>query len=206
MPRPILVRTDLHPYHITSRCQNQEFFPIPLDVVWSIMMEKLELACKENKLAIHAFVLMGNHFHLLCQTPCKNIDEIMHSFLRSTSMSILNRSKLQGHLWAGRYKWSLIDNQSYYYQVYRYIYQNPIRAGIVERVEQYKYSTIHDEPRFPLHSFMGISLGGRRGELEWLNEQIKPEHREQIKKGLKKYHFGITQRKSKDILALEIPK
>jgi REP element-mobilizing transposase RayT len=50
---------------------------------------------------------MGNHFHLLCQTPEMNLDQVMHSLLRSSSLVIHNEASEKGPLWS-RYKWSLI--------------------------------------------------------------------------------------------------
>jgi len=205
VPRPVLIRSEIHPYHITSRCNNKEFFPIPLEQVWRIMLNQLLRIHQNHRLAIHAFVLMGNHFHLLCHTPDANIDEVMHSLLRTSSLMISKRANSINHLWGSRYKWSLIDNQSYYYQVYRYIYQNPLRVGLVSRVEDYRFSTIHLDPPFPLHSFISLSFGGREGELRWLNERLNENAQDQIKRGLRRSMFDLNKRKVKSILNLSIP-
>src|SRR5690606_20454948 len=106
MPRRNLIRTDTHPYHVYSRCNNKEFFPLPLKDVWSIMVKEIHHAHKEHKLAVHAFVLMGNHFHLLCHTPQSNLDQVMHSILRTTTLTINRRNQSINHLWGGRYRWS----------------------------------------------------------------------------------------------------
>ncbi|MFP5387648.1 MAG: transposase, partial [Bacteriovoracia bacterium] len=88
MPRPLLIRSETHPYHVTSRSNNKEFFPIPLKEVWEIMIHQLNIEAQENSLAVHAFVLMGNHFHLLCHTPKGNLDQIMQHLLRLTTVKI----------------------------------------------------------------------------------------------------------------------
>lgn len=205
MPRPLLIRSDIHPYHITSRCNNKEFFPLPLEEVWVIMLKLLRRAYKEQELAIHAFVLMGNHFHLLCHTPKANIDECMHTFLRLTSVEINRRSHAQNHLWGGRYRWSLIDSQRHYYQVYRYIYQNPIRAGLVTKVQDYEFSTLKNDIPFPLHTSVPLSFGGHEGELIWLNEMYDEEDLDIIKMGLKKSQFHVEKRKIKAMNKLSLP-
>lgn len=205
MPRPNLIRSDIYPYHITSRCNNKDFFPLPMDEVWNIMLNRLQYTHQEFKLAIHAFVLMGNHFHLLCHTPKGNLDQAMHSFLRGTSVHITRRAGQENHLWGGRYKWSLIDSQTHYYQVYRYIFQNPIRAGIVNKVENYPYSTLSGEVPFPLHSFVPMSFGGKEGEIIWLNEQYKNEEQHLIKLGLRKSQFDVNRRKVKIFNKLTFP-
>lgn len=204
MPRPLLIRSEVHPYHVTARCNNKEFFPISLSVVWDIMMEELEYASDKYSLCVHAFVLMGNHYHLLCHTPKKNLDEIMQSFMRRTSVRIKSRSGKINHLWGSPYRWSLIRSQSHYFQVYRYIYQNPLRAGIVDRVEKYPYSTLKDVP-FLVYSFVPMSFGGKEGELVWLNEKYKDDEREIIQKGLNRGEFDINRKKLNTFMKLSVP-
>jgi putative transposase len=205
MPRSSLLRSDHHPYHITSRCNNKEFFTLPLPVVWSIMMKRLKETHQKHDLAIHAFVLMGNHFHLLCHTPRSNIDTCMHFFLRSTSLDINRSSKTINHLWGGRYRWTLIDSQRYYFQVYRYLFQNPLRAGIVSKVEDYPYSTLKGEMPFPLHSFVPLSFGGHEGELLWLNQRFEDEDQELIRLGLRRTQFDLNKKKLKAFERLSPP-
>lgn len=194
MPRPLLIRSEIHPYHVTSRCNNREFFPIPLDEVWVIMLSQLKNEVLEQKLCVHAFVLMGNHFHLLCHTPRGNLDVIMQRFLRMTSVKIHLRNHSINHLWGGRYRWSLIQSKAHYFQVYRYIYQNPIRAGICKRVEEHPYSTLRASP-LPIHTPLGFSFGGSEGELVWLNERYQTEDQEIIRLGLRKQQFDVSNRK-----------
>ena len=194
MPRPLLVRSETHPYHVTSRCNNKEFFPIPLHNVWDIMMKEFKKEVDENELCIHAFVLMGNHFHLLCHTPKANLDQIMQRFLRSTSIKINSQSKTINHLWGGRYKWTLIDSEFYYFQVYRYIYQNPIRAKICERVEDYDYSTLINSV-LPVRKLTGPPFDKEENKLAWLNEKYSEEDQGLIRLGLRKHQFDVSQRK-----------
>ncbi len=204
MPRPLLIRSETHPYHVTSRSNNKEFFPIPISKVWEIMIKELKDASKEHSLAVHAFVLMGNHFHLLCHTPKGNLDEIMRDLLRNTTKQIHLRAGQQNHLWGGKYKWSIIESQTHYFQVYRYIYQNPLRAGLCRRVEDYPYSTLKDVP-IPLHTFVPMSFAGREGELHWLNEKYDSEDEALIKLGLRKQQFDVSQKKLKAFNRLSLP-
>ena len=206
MTRQLLIKTETHPYHITSRCNNKEFFPIPLLHVWYIMMRQLKRCHTEHGLGIHAFVLMGNHFHLLCHTPKANIDQCMHQFLRNTAVEINDRAQIMNHLWGGRYRWSVIESQTHYYQVYRYIYQNPIRAKLVNKVEEYQFSTLRKDLPFPLHSNVPMSFCGEEGELLWLNEKYQDEDLDLIKLGLRKTYFDLEKRKLKAFNKLSVPK
>jgi putative transposase len=198
MTRPELFKSDQHPYHVMSRCMDQKMFPLSLNEVWTIMIELLERCHREKGLRIHAFVLMGNHFHLLCHTPTKNIDEIMQFLLKSSSQKIG-----ESHIWT-RYKWSLISSPAHYYQVYRYIYQNPIRAGLVERVELWPYSSLKIVP-FPLCTHVPMSFCGEEGERIWLNQRYSSEDQQLIRLGLRKFQFDVSQRNLNDFRKLTLP-
>ncbi len=192
MSRPSIIRTKHLPYHITSRTKFGEAFPIPLDEVWYIMVRELKLVQDKYGLAVHAFILMTNHFHLLAHTPMENIDQIMQEFLRNVSLKVLNHFECK-QLWDQRYKWSLISAQSHYLQVYRYIYQNPVRALLTNKVEDWRFSSLKPVP-FANHSHVLMSFGGSEGELLWLNKIYNEEERKLIKLGLRKFEFSFSQR------------
>jgi hypothetical protein len=126
-------------------------------------------------------------------------------FMRSTSVEINMRAGSVNHLWSGRYRWSLIESQRHYYQVYRYIYQNPIRAGLVKKVQEYKWNTLGEGIPFPLHSSVPLSFCGEEGELAWLNEQYENEDIELIRLGLRKQYFDLSQRRLKAFNKLSVP-
>lgn len=197
MPRPQFFKSTSHPYHVTCRSNNKAFFPLPLEEVWLIMMKELHREVRERSLVIHAFVLMNNHFHLLCLTPEGNLDQIMMNFLRRTSLKINLKEHGINHLWGGRYKWSLIESQFHYLQVYRYIFQNPLRANICKRVEEYPYSTLQ-KTYLPLQPFSEL-------DLEWLNEKYKDDDQKMIQKGLKRSFFQVHHRKLKAMEKLSTP-
>ena len=138
MARRKLYRTDLFPYHITSRVNNRENFPIPLNQVWKYFSEQLAYATFINNLNIHAFVLMPNHFHLLASTPHKNLDIVMRDLLRACAKITNIRAQRTGHLFEKRYYWNVITNPVYYSYAFKYVYRNPIKAGFCMKVEQYK--------------------------------------------------------------------
>ena len=193
MPRPNLIRSDHHPYHITARCNNKQFFPLPLFEMWEIFMSHLYFIHREFGVGIHSFVLMGNHFHLLCHTPQGNIDEVMMRLMKRTSDEVNRRTNSVNHLWGTRYKWSVIQARPYYYQVYKYIYQNPLRAKIVDKVENYPFSTLVKKSPFPLHSFLPFAFGGSQGELAWINDIFQEKQSSAIRAGLRKGTFELSQ-------------
>ena len=84
---------------------------------------------------------MTNHYHLLIETPEKNLCKIMH-YLNSSYTTYINiKRKRSGHLFQGRYKAILVDRDSYLLELSRYLHMNPVRANMAERPEDYPHSS-----------------------------------------------------------------
>ena len=93
---------------------------------------------------LHAWCLMGNHYHLCLQTPEPNLVEGMR-WLQSTFANHFNRvRKTSGHVFQGRYKAILLDGHAQG-SVCHYIHLNPVRAGMVEatQLQNYAHSSFH---------------------------------------------------------------
>ena len=92
--------------------------------------------------ALHAYVLMGNHVHLLL-TPRERggVGRIMQSVSRNYAAAFNRRNGRSGTLWEGRYRASIIDSERYYFVCCRYIELNPVRAGLAETAERYPWSS-----------------------------------------------------------------
>ena len=84
---------------------------------------------------------MGNHYHLLGETPRANLSAIMHSINGAYTTYFNKKRKRSGHLFHGRYKAILIDSDSYLLELSRYIHLNPVKAGMVEKPEDYPFSS-----------------------------------------------------------------
>lgn len=89
----------------------------------------------------HAYCLMGNHYHLLLRTPEANLQRIMRH-LNGLYTQFFNRSERKdGPLFRGRYKAILVDAQSYWLQLSRYIHRNPLEAKLCKSLRQYQWSS-----------------------------------------------------------------
>jgi putative transposase len=91
---------------------------------------------------VYAYCLMPNHFHFFLRV----IDEIsfekgIKNFFISYSKAINKKYNRVGSLFQGRYKISEIKTDSYYTTIITYIHQNPVIAGLVKNMEDYKYSS-----------------------------------------------------------------
>jgi len=87
------------------------------------------------------YVLMDNHYHLLIQTMDIKLQKIMHQINNKYSKYFNAIYERCGHVFQGRYKASLIRDERYLIKVLAYIHQNPVKAGICKRVEDYKWSS-----------------------------------------------------------------
>jgi len=90
---------------------------------------------------LHAFAIMSNHEHLFVETPDPNLSAGMQ-YLNGSYTSYFNwRYKRSGHLFQGRFKGHLVQTEGYFRQVSRYIHLNPVRAGLVDRPQDYQWSS-----------------------------------------------------------------
>lgn len=143
MPRKKLIRQSNYPYHIVTRTNNKQWFPLPMYQVWNLCKEAILYAQEKCSVEINCLVLMSNHYHLIITTPDENIDTFMRFFNGRFSILIAKSSGLLNQKFSNRYRWSVIESDDYLRNVYRYIYQNPIRAGIVETCGDYPYSSLY---------------------------------------------------------------
>jgi putative transposase len=90
---------------------------------------------------ICAYVLMSNHYHLLLRTRRANLSKAMQ-WLGVTYTNRFNpRHGRSGHLFQGRFKSMLVQNDAYLLQLSYYIHRNPLRANLVKRLADYRWST-----------------------------------------------------------------
>ena len=129
------------PQHIVQRGNNrQPCFCHPADC--RRYLDFLHEAARAHAVAIHAYVLMTNHVHLLATPRAAHgvslmIQDIGRRYVRSFN-SIHGRT---GTLWEGRFKSSLVDRDFYLLACMRYIETNPVRAGMVPVAGDYRWSS-----------------------------------------------------------------
>ena len=140
MARPLRIEYNGALYHITAR--GNERNPIYREEGdCQKFLDILAELPQRSSVLIHGYVLMGNHYHLLIETPKGNITKVMH-YLNATYSGYFNKKYGRvGHLFQGRYKGLLIEKERYLLSVSRYIHLNPVRAGISRRPEEYKWSS-----------------------------------------------------------------
>lgn len=198
MPRKQLIRSNIHPYHLTARCNNKEPFHCSLEQVWNIIGEHLNEISTVDHARIHAFVLMPNHFHLLISTPEVDLGIIMQKFMASVTKSLNHKCRRSGRVFGARYHWSLINTVHYFDYALKYVYRNPVKASLVKNVEDYSFSSIRYKlgmeslqfPLYPIAGFHSLVPHDQLKWLQWINEPFKNELDETIRKGLKRTLFS----------------
>lgn len=101
----------------------------------------MEKFANRYNVEVYAFALMPNHFHLLIETPDANLSAFMHALKSAYANHFNFRHKRAGHLFQGRFKAHVVEKESYLLELHRYIHLNPVRAGLVERPEQWRWSS-----------------------------------------------------------------
>ncbi len=146
------------PIHITGRRNNREIFPISMPEAWEVFSDYLFAIHQRHQIQVCSFVLMPNHFHLICLDPKSKLPSAMALFMKETCREINHISERQNRLWGNPYFSSVISSPIYYLHAYKYVYRNPVAAGICRKVEEYPWSTIP------------FLLGERRGIIPLLND------------------------------------
>ena len=105
-------------------------------------LESLRDAAREYELAIHAYVLMPMQVHVLA-TPShqQSVSRVMQSVGRRYAQLFNQKHQRTGTLWDGRFKSCVVDPQTYFLQIQRYIEQSPIRAGLVQNLKDWSWSS-----------------------------------------------------------------
>jgi REP element-mobilizing transposase RayT len=118
-------------------------------------MELLERTVGAHGWELFSFVLMSNHFHLFFRTPEPNLSRGMQRLISGHASHLARRIRRSGHVFQGRFRAQLVEDETYFWPVSRYLHLNPVRARLV------------DHPRdWPWSSYAGHD--SRRRRLDWI--------------------------------------
>lgn len=141
MARPLRIEYEGAVYHIVSRGnERQRIFRDSRD--YKKFFHYLKTVHERYNIILYSYCLMGNHYHLLIETPKPYLSYAMRDLNGHYTVYFNIRHKRTGHLFQGRYKAILIDKQHYLAKLSRYIHLNPVKAKIVQRPEEYAYSSM----------------------------------------------------------------
>jgi putative transposase len=140
MPRPLRPIEDGLIYHIIDRGNNrQDVFHQEGD--FRAFLQAMADLKQRKPFELYGYCLMSNHFHLLLRPCGAPVSRIMQSLLVSHTQRYHKHHRSGGHVWQGRFKSPVIQDDEHLLTVLRYIEANPLRARLVERAEDYPWSS-----------------------------------------------------------------
>ena len=178
-------------YHITSRGnERKDIFKSQKDR--EKFVSYLESATERYGALIHIFCLMTNHYHILMETPSGNLSQIMRHINGAYTTYFNVKRQRSGHLFQGRYKAILVDIDEYTKELSRYIHFNPVRAKMVDRPEEYRWSSYQyyighkKSPKWLATDFILGYFGNKhsvaqRGYRAFVETLIRQEYRSPLK-------------------------
>lgn len=168
MARPLRIEYDGALYHVTSRGNEQKpIFRNHSDrelflTVLSQVTERFHWLC-------HAYCLMDNHYHLVIETPDANLSKGMRQLIGVYTQAFNRCHHRAGHLFQGRFKGILVQKESYFLEVCRYVVLNPVRARAASHPRDWAWSSylatggLTAVPRFLTVDEILSHFGQRRG-------------------------------------------
>ena len=140
MSRPLRLEFAHALYHVTSRGNRGEDIYHD-DADRQAWLSVLAQVCKRFNWSVQAYCMMDNHYHLLVQTPDANLSAGMRQ-LNGVYTQLANRTHGRvGHVFQGRFKAILVDEDNYLLELARYVVLNPVRAGVVQEAKDWPWSS-----------------------------------------------------------------
>jgi len=147
MARPLRIEFAGALYHVTARGDRQEDIYVT-DADRIDFLGILKQVVERFNWLVHAYCLMDNHYHLLIETPDGNLGKGMRQLNGVYTQTSNRNNKRVGHVFQGRYKAILVQKESYLLELARYIVLNPVRAGMLNNVKSWPWSSYRDTAGF----------------------------------------------------------
>ncbi len=184
MARPLRIEYPGAVYHITNR-GNDKKAVFKDDQDRETFLKILAFVNKRYHWLCHAYCLMDNHYHLMIETPDGNLSLGMRQLNGVYTQARNKRHNKTGHLFQGRYKAILIQKDTHLLEVCRYVVLNPVRARMVEKPEDWKWSsyraTAGKEPPHPC-----LTTDWILGQFSRTRAKAEKEYRQFVKWGIGK--------------------
>jgi len=180
MARPLRLEFSGALYHVTSRGDRREDIYLDDDdrTDWLAVLDKV---CGRFNWVVHAYCQMTNHYHLLVETVDGNLSKGMRQLNGQYTQRFNRRHKMVGHLFQGRYKAILVQKEAYLLELSRYVVLNPIRAGMVDELKDWRWSS------YP--AIVGLDDSPEWLDTDWLLSQFAKYR----KTARKRYHQFILE-------------
>ena len=140
MARPLRCDRPRTTYHVLSRGnERRSIFDDARDC--ERFVELLGALSERYGIEVWAYVLMGNHYHVVLETTEANLSRAMQWLGVTYSVHYNRKYRRSGHLFQGRFKSFVVSDDDYLRRLLLYLHRNPLRAGVVERLAEYVWSS-----------------------------------------------------------------
>ena len=129
MARPLRLEFPGALYHVMSR-GNEKSLVFRDDRDRRVFLSLLGRIVTKESWSLHSYCLLGNHYHLLVETPLGRLSRGMHALNGGYSQEFNRRHNRRGHLFEGRFKGILVEKEAHLLELHRYVVLNPVRAGL----------------------------------------------------------------------------
>lgn len=128
-------------FHVIQRGNNREFV-FGEDADKNYLIGQISTLCRNMGYVIYGYAIMGNHYHLIMQlNNSGTLKSVMHRINLRFSKYYNRKYGRTGHVFEGRYKAIPVINEKYIFSLIRYIHQNPVKAGVCIRAEEYNWTS-----------------------------------------------------------------
>ncbi len=143
MSRKLRVISQSGIYHIILRGNNRmEIFRDHED--FEKLLSVLKRYKEKSNYEIYAYCLMNNHFHILLKIDTEPLSQVMRRICVSYVYWYNQKYSRVGNLFQDRFRSESVENDEYFLTVLRYILRNPVKAGIIKDIENYKWSSYNE--------------------------------------------------------------
>jgi putative transposase len=161
--RPLRLEMPGALWHVTSR-GNERRSIFRDDDDRRLFQRLLAAGVRRFRWRLHAYVLMGNHYHLLLETPEPNLSCGMHWINSTYAQKFNSRHERVGHLVQGRFKAILVEKERHLLELVRYVVLNPVRAGLARSAGDWRWSNYR--------ATAGLAPNPRWLEVDWTRSQF----------------------------------
>jgi len=199
MPRAPRINNKGTFFHALNRANSKlEIFRQEID--YKDFTELLIKSLKKYKIDIYAYIIMPTHWHIVC-SPKVNGElsrwmawlQMMHT----RKWHIRHKTVGRGHFYQGRFKSFIVQDDQHFIQVCRYVERNALRAGLVQRAEDWPWSSLSETNRVPIAKW---PVDRPKNYLEFVNEPMTAGELDSIRKSIVKgAPFGDKNWKEKKI-------
>jgi putative transposase len=140
MSRPLRLQYPGALYHVTARGNARQAI-VRDDTDRQRFVATVATMVEQYQVVCHAWVLMNNHYHLLLETPRANLSQALRHLNGVYTQAFNRRHRRVGHLFQGRYKAIIVEQEAYLLELCRYVVLNPVRAQMVAQPQAWPWSS-----------------------------------------------------------------